>query len=161
MDYWDDTFTRLWYNAAGQLARISEDPPGTNTLDLQASITDFSYNPERRLAKVRDALANDATRVPTLTHVPVGDDNTVTLINYDTATGKVNHVTLPVPYDGTTGTQKPRPGHVYEYPAATRSRVRVDGLTGGTDEPKGFNREVTFDLAGRVATDESADADRG
>ena len=157
VDYWDGSFSRLWYNAAGQLVRISEDPPGTNTLDPMASITDLTYDSARRLWKVRDPLANDAMRVPTLTHVLVGEDTTTTLITYNGA-GQVNHVTLPVPYDGTTGTQKPRPGHNYTYDDVTpnTTRVHLDGFTGSANEPNGFNRQVTFDLAGRVKTDADA-----
>ncbi|MCA1683696.1 MAG: hypothetical protein LC708_00990, partial [Actinobacteria bacterium] len=151
VEYWDGRFSRLWYNAAGQLVRISEDPPGTNTVDPMASLTDLTYDSARRLWKVRDPLANEAMRVASVTHVPLGDDTTTTLITYNGA-AQVDHVSLPVPYDGTTGTQKPRPGHSYTYPNPTTTQVHLDGFSGATNEPNGFNAQVTFDLAGRVAT---------
>ena len=155
VENWDGTFTRLWYNAAQQLVRISEDPSAA-TLDAMASVTDYAYGSNAKLSKVRDPLANDAVKATAATFVP-DDDTSRTLITYDSV-GRVDYVTLPVPYDGLSATTRPRPGRGYEYPSATETWVHVDGLTGATDEPAGYHRKVIYDLAGRVTTDADATA---
>ncbi len=144
VDYWDNTQTKLWYNTNGQLARF-EDPGG--------AVTDLGYDAKGRLASLRDPLAADAVAAIALTHVP-DDDTSRTLVTYDVQS-RVDHVRLAVPYGATP--QAARPGHWYQYQAMQpETLVHVDGLTGPTDEPNGFNRKVIYDPARRIATDVDA-----
>ncbi|MCA1683897.1 MAG: hypothetical protein LC708_02040, partial [Actinobacteria bacterium] len=146
LDYWDGTQSVLRYNAAGQLVRI-EDPGG--------AVSDFAYDANTRLAKVRDPLAADAIAATAITATP-DDDRSRTLIAYDSA-GRAASLSLAVPNAGAVG-ELPRPAHTYEYPSGTETRVRVAGLSGATDEPNGYNRKVTFDLGGRTLDDTDATA---
>jgi RHS repeat-associated protein len=148
VQYWDGTETLLWYNASGQLARMV-DPGG--------AVTDFSYNPAGLLSAMRDPLVADAVAATATTKVP-DDDTARTLVTYDATTKRATHLTLPVPYDGTTPTVRPRPGRGYEYVPTTETRVHVDGLSGATDEPNGYNRKVIYDAAGRMTTSLDATA---
>ena len=118
------------------------------------ALWDLAYDPEGRLAQVRDPLPADAIAAPA-TGVP-DDDRSRTREGYD-ADGRVASVRLAVPNAGQAG-ELPRPGHTYEYPSATETRVRVDGLRSSTDEPNGYNRKVTFDAGGRALTDADATA---
>ena len=152
VDYWDGTFTRLWYNAAGQLVRISEDPTSNPTPTApgdQPSRSDLAYDSKRLLATVRDPLAIEAMRVG-VTGVPTDPNNdaTRTLITYYDD-GRVKDVTLPVPYTGNGSAAGARPGHDYAYGPGDTASVSVDGLAG-------VNRSVSFDAAGRLS--ESTDA---
>ena len=151
IDYWDGTLTRLWYNAAGQLARISEDPTSdpnpapTEPPDKHPSRTDLAYGPNRRLATVRDPLANEAMRVG-VTGVPTSEtnDTTRTLITY--VADRVTRIVLPVPYRGDGGLAGARPGRDYTYGFDVNG---VDQTTVGDDGPAG-DRSVTYDPAGRA-----------
>jgi RHS repeat-associated protein len=127
--------TQLFYNAAGQLARVTD--PG-------AENTDFSYDTGGRLAEVRDSLANDwlaadDSRTPAVTQN--------SSIGYD-AQGRVTSVTLPAPNGVTAST---RPQKTFTYGSGT-TFVDVAGLT----VPAGHARAVTYDSAWRQLTATSA-----
>jgi RHS repeat-associated protein len=132
VELWDGRATKLWY-VAGRLARIEN--PG-------AAITDFAYDTNGRIAKIRDSLAADMVAAA----LRADDDTTRTLITYDT-NGRVNSITLGEPTAGAA-----RPGHDYDYVSATEVQVDVDGLT----QPNGWWRKVTMDTNGRQLTDTDA-----
>jgi YD repeat-containing protein len=80
IDYWDSTKTLLYY-VSGNLARIQDPGP---------EITDFAYDANSRLTKVRDSLQADWVVVnPTVRDT----DGARTLISYDIS-GRATQVQL-------------------------------------------------------------------
>lgn len=134
---WNNTDTKLYYRA-GLLSRI--DDPGTSNVDL--ADTDFGYA-GGLLTQVRDPRLIDAIAAG----VAANDETTKTVVSY--TAGKAASLILAAPAQGAA-----RPAHSYEYVSATETRVRVAGLS----EPNGYGRKVTFDDAGRTATDTDATA---
>ncbi|MCU1485214.1 MAG: hypothetical protein JWN67_1960 [Actinomycetia bacterium] len=132
VELWDGSVTKLWY-VSGRLARVEN--PG-------AAVTDFAYDSNGRLSKIRDSLAADMVAAGQRTD----DDTTRTLISYD-SNGRVSGVQLGEPTAGAA-----RPGHTYDYTSSTEVRVHVTGLT----EPNGWARKVTLDAQGRQLTDTDA-----
>jgi RHS repeat-associated protein len=124
--------TQLFYNAAGQLARVSD--PG-------AEYTDFSYNTSGMLSEVRDSLANDWLGANASV---TASSNQNTSIVYDTSY-RVTGVTLPAP-DGLTASTRPQKTYVY---GSGTTYVDVAGLTGHA-------KTVTYDSAWRQLTATSA-----
>ncbi len=88
--YWDGTSTRYFY-VGKNLARI-EDPGG--------EVTDFSYDGNGLLSKVRDPLQADAVAAG----VAPNDDTSLTLVAY--SVGKVSSVALAAP-NGSGGDGEP------------------------------------------------------
>jgi len=139
ISYWDNTSTRLYYDASvqngpAQLRRI-EDPGG--------EVTDFAYA-GGRLSEVRDPLAADAVAAG----ARPDDASTRTAVAYD-AGGRVASLTAPEPTPGAA-----RPAHSYRYVSSTETQIDVAGLS----PPSGFARKVTYDALGRGLTDTDATA---
>jgi RHS repeat-associated protein len=136
LTYWDGSTTNLYYLGdvaeSRVLARI-EDPGG--------EVTDFAYDGNARLTKIREPLAADMVAAGTRAN----DDTTRTVISYD-GSGRASGVRLVSPQAG-----DPRPEHAYAYPSSTQTDVNVAGLL----QPGVFNlaRRVTFDAAGRMTSD--------
>jgi RHS repeat-associated protein len=131
VELWDGRVTKLWY-VGGRLGRVEN--PG-------ASVSDFAYDTNGRLAKIRDPHAADMVAAGR-----ADDDTTRTLVAYD-STGRVTSVTLGEPTASAL-----RPGHSYDYASSTQTKVHVVGLT----EPNGYARQVTFDASGRQTVDTDA-----
>jgi len=135
--------TLLWYTAAvsswdQQLARIVD--PGDTSSGSKAppEVTDFAYDTNGQMTKVRDPLAADAVA----TGVRSNDDTTMWLISY--SAGRVSGVKSPIP-NGSEARQE----HTYDYTSSTRTYVNATGLGSTT----GHLRDVTFDDRGRVTSD--------
>ncbi len=164
VDYSDNTSTKLWYNAGGQLARIEDpgDPAATSAANLPA-MTDFAYNAAGVMSAIRTPLINDAIAAdknanPKVTGVPPdpNDDRTRTRIDYGTGQsgacpvpvvnpGQVCKVTLPTPNAGAL-LEAPRTAHSYDYSVANQATVHTDYPSGqaASFEPAGFSRRTTF-----------------
>ncbi|QFZ24798.1 hypothetical protein EKG83_40080 [Saccharothrix syringae] len=132
--YWDGTDTRLWYSQ-GRLARI-EDPGSENT--------DYGYDADGLLNRVRDSLANDWLAGTISTNPAQLAADAASGVTYTTANGKphVDALTTPVPARG-----KERSRHGYRYgPEPRTTYVDVAGLTPAT----GFFTKVVYDDAYRL-----------
>ncbi|ONI83265.1 hypothetical protein ALI22I_32470 [Saccharothrix sp. ALI-22-I] len=131
ISYWDGTDTRLWYSQ-GRLVRF-EDPGSENT--------DYAYNADGLLSRVRDSLANDW-----LAADPANRDAFAASsgIGYTTIGAKPYALTVisPVPAPG-----RERARHTYRYgPEPRTTYVDVAGLTPAT----GFFSKVVYDDAYRL-----------
>lgn len=136
-DYsWDATSTSLWYDAFGQLARVSD--PGV--AGGRRADEDFGYT-AGLLGSVRDTLASDAVAAG----VAAAGAPSTTVIAYSGS--KATSVTAPVPR-----ATEARPAHFYEYPSTSSTVVKVAGLAGATNPPA-LSRQVGLDPKGRLATD--------
>lgn len=124
--------TQLYYNSAGQLARV---------VDPGAEKTDFSYNAAGLMSEVRDSLANDWLAV---NPAVLSSDTQNSSIGYD-AQNRVTSVKLPSP-DGVAAAARPQ--KTYTYGSGT-TYVDVAGLTGHA-------KTVTYDSAWRQLTATSA-----
>lgn len=129
VSYWDGTDTRYFYKA-GQLSRIVD--PGGST-------TDYGYDPNGRLASIRDPLAHDVVA----RGVRADDATALTQLTYSTGTDKATKITLPAPTAGA-----PRPETTFAYGTGTTD-VAIAGGTNGS----GYTRRVAFDASGRLTTD--------
>ncbi len=127
--YWDGTATTVTYNN-GQLARVTD--PGDD-------ITDFGYDSNGRLNKIRTPLQYDWVQVDPANR---DTDNATTVVSYD-ASGRVATVTLPraQPTD-TTSIQ-----HAYSY--STPGATTVTTLAAGGVGTPTMTRSVTYDNAAR------------
>lgn len=134
IDYWDGTNTRFHFKDK-KLARIQD--PGDE-------LTDFAYNVNGKISKIRNELQSDW-----VARDPANRDNDATrsLLTYDTA-NRVQTVSLP----STTGSSSDaqRQSHSYTYDTS-KARVNVAGVS----PPQGFYGEYEWDSAGRTtrATD--------
>ncbi|MBD0418080.1 hypothetical protein H0H10_02655 [Streptomyces sp. TRM S81-3] len=128
--------TQLHYRD-GKLVRVVN--PG-------AEVTDFGYTADHRLTTVRPPLVMDWIAAGT------GRDTAAAQyrVDYRGDTPVVSRVTGPDP-DGTDAGSALRPVRSYAT-AARETEVEVAGIT----TPQGWARRVTFDAAGRLATDTDA-----
>jgi YD repeat-containing protein len=139
VSYWDGTATKVWY-VGGQLGRV-EDPGG--------EVTDFAYDTEGRLAKMREPLAADAVAAAVVADT---DAASRSVVAYDSA-DRVSSITRPTPSGGTA------PQHSYAYaatppasPPSSPTLVHVAGIA----ETLGYARKVDFDASGRLSADTDA-----
>ncbi|HEX2040007.1 MAG TPA: PA14 domain-containing protein, partial [Acidimicrobiales bacterium] len=121
--------TKLYYQS-GRLTRIEE--PG-------GEVTDFAYDSNNRLWKVRDSLVFDVVDAG----LRADSDDTRTIIEYDGA-GRVTTIKAPAPLAGDEVDSK-RPKRTYVY-GSGQTDVKIAGLA----DPNGYSRRVTFDSAGRL-----------
>lgn len=118
---WDGTATKFFYTS-GRLARI-EDPGG--------EITDFGYDANGRLDRIRDPLGYDAIQTGSGTGFSTdpNDKRTLTVIEYDSA-GRVARVIAPAPAPtAATWPAATQPIRTYDYSTPTQTRVNVAGLS--------------------------------
>jgi RHS repeat-associated protein len=135
INYPDGNKTSFFY-ISKQLARIVE--PGNTTTGAPDSppVTDFAYDANGRLTKIRDPfLADKVATNPTA----LDNDTTRVVISYDSSS-RAASVTLPVPNAGDTPALS-APAHSYDYVSASETQIDAAGLS----PTSGFARKVTFD----------------
>lgn len=151
--WWDDTKTNFFYRS-GQLGQVANPglwpgDPGGSPGDLGPSSIDLGYDPQGRLAYMRDPLQVDALRMSALTHAEEGRSRTD--IHY-AINGKVDKVTLadPIPTAPPAVAPPPetvRPAHGYRYsagPPGPDFEAIVDVV--GLDQPNGYFRRLDWTL---------------
>ncbi len=130
--------TLLYYDGSGRLTRVEN--PGS-------SLTDFAYDGNGLLSKIRDALAADTGATA---------DTAMTIIAYD-AYSRVASVTQPEPTASAA-----RPAHSYSYnwsttsPGVSNTNGQTDVSIAALSQPSGYGRRVTYDPANRQLTDVNA-----
>jgi RHS repeat-associated protein len=139
ISYPDGTATDLFYDAAGNLARIVD--PGNE-------MTNFEYE-QGKLSALTDSLASDWLAMPNAGHVDA--PAVKTQIAYDNE-GRATSVTLPAP-DGVT--ENTRAKKTYSYGPATGAGTATVDVAGLTVPAGAHAMTVTYDAAWRQLTSTS------